>query len=180
MISTWLDFVAIKQLLLTLVPGLFASAAVFTHTTDYCPSGDTSYIVTQPHRGCKRTHSMLQSFVVKKSDGSTDVTYSIAQTTGREAQYMDASSSLSAPRIIKVGHTLKPTGSKGSDRHHVLAQCVVMDANNVPYTISATITWTIPRASVVTDTLAKDVLSAAVNYQALSGVRDALIDGIIP
>lgn len=123
---------------------------------------------------------MLQSFVVKKSDGTTDVTFQVAQTTGREAQYMDPASSLSAPRIIKVSHTLKPTGQKGSDRHHVLSQLVVLDANNVPYTISAAITWTIPRSTVVTDILAKDVLSAATNYLALANVKDALIDGIIP
>lgn len=123
---------------------------------------------------------MLQSFTVKKADGTTDVSYQLASTQGREAVYMDASSSLSAPRMIKVGHALKPTGQKGSDRHTVLSQQVVLDANNVPYTISHSQTWTIPRAAVVTDALSKDTLSAGVNYLNLSGVKDALIDGIIP
>lgn len=123
---------------------------------------------------------MLNTFTVKKADGTTDVTYSLQGTSQSEASYIDATSSLSAPRIVKVSHSLKAIGAQGSDRHTAIAQAVVLDTNNVPHTISASLTWTIPRASVATDTLSKDVLAALVNYLALTGVKDALIDGIIP
>lgn len=123
---------------------------------------------------------MLATFTVKKADGTTDVTYSLQGNSSDGASYIDATSSLSAPRMVKVSHSLKPIGSTGSDRHTVLAQAVVLDANNLPQTMSASLTWTIPRSSVVTDTLSKDVLAALVNYLAISGVKDALIDGIIP
>lgn len=123
---------------------------------------------------------MLATFTVKKADGTTDVTYSLQGNSSDGASYIDATSSLSAPRMVKVSHSLKPIGSTGSDRHTVLAQAVVLDANNLPQTMSASLTWTIPRSSVVTDTLSKDVLAALVNYLAIAGVKDALIDGIIP
>lgn len=123
---------------------------------------------------------MLNNFTVKKADGTTDVVYSLQGTSSSDASYIDSTSSLSAPRIVKVSHQLKPVGSTGSDRHSVIAQAVVLDANNVPHTMSASLTWTIPRAAVATDTLSKDVLAAVLGYLGLSGVKDAMIDGIIP
>lgn len=123
---------------------------------------------------------MLTTFTVKKADGTTDVVYTLQGTAGDSASYIDASSSLAAPRQVKVSHSIKPVGSAGSDRHTVLAQSVVQDANNASHVISASLTWTVPRAAQATDTLAKDCLVAALNYLALTGVKDALIDGIIP
>lgn len=126
------------------------------------------------------TEHMLQTFTVKKADGTTDVVYSLQNNNGDSVSYIDTTSQLSAPRLVKVSHQIKPIGSSGSDRHSVVAQSVVLDANQQPHIMSASLTWTIPRASVATDTLSKDVLAAMVNYLNLSGVRDALIDGIIP
>lgn len=123
---------------------------------------------------------MLSTFTIKKADGTTDVVYNLQSAASSEASYIDASASLTAPRLVKISHSLKPLGSSGSDRHTVLAQSVVMDANNSPQIMSASLTWTVPRNTVVTDTLAKDVLMAAVNYLSLSGVKDALLDGILP
>lgn len=123
---------------------------------------------------------MLNSFVVKKNDGTTDVTYSLQGTSADSVSYIDASSNLAAPRLVKVSHKVQPIGTVGSDRHTILAQSVVLDANNVAHVISCSTTWTIPRAAVATDTLAKDCLKASVNYLALSGVLDSLIDGMIP
>lgn len=123
---------------------------------------------------------MLSTFTVKKADGTTDVTYSLQSAASDSASYIDASSSLAAPRLVKVSHNLKPIGSTGSDRHTVLAQAVVLDSNNAPQVMSASLTWTVPRSANATDILSKDVLAALVNYLNLAGVRDALIDGIIP
>lgn len=123
---------------------------------------------------------MLQTFTIKKADGTTDVVYNLQSAASDAASYIDATSTLSAPRTMKISHQIKPIGSSGSDRHTILAQSVVLDVNNVPHIMSASLTWTIPRAAVATDTLAKDVLAAAANYLNLAGVRDALIDGILP
>jgi hypothetical protein len=123
---------------------------------------------------------MLTTFTVKKADGTTDVAYQLQSAAADSASYIDATSSLSAPRVVRVSHAIKPIGSAGSDRHTVLAQSVVLDANNVAQIMSASLTWTVPRSASATDALSKDVLAALVNYLNLSGVRDALIDGIIP
>lgn len=123
---------------------------------------------------------MLSTFTVKKNDGTTDVVYTLQGNSTTEASYIDTTSSLSAPRKAIVSHQLKPTGSQGSDRHQVLFQSVVLDANNVPHTISVNMMLTVPRATVATDTLVLDAIAATVNYLGLSGIRAALIDGIIP
>lgn len=123
---------------------------------------------------------MLNTFTVKKADGATDVVYSLQSAASDSASYIDTTSSLSAPRTVKVSHSIKPIGSSGSDRHTILAQSVVLDANNASHIMSAALTWTVPRATSATDALSKDVLAALINYLALSGVKDALIDGIIP
>lgn len=123
---------------------------------------------------------MLTTFQLKKADGTTNVAYSLQGSSQSSAQYIDPTSSLSAPRTLKVSHSLKSTGSKGSDRHTILVQSVVLDANNAPHTMSASLTWTIPRAAQATDVLSKDVVAALRGYLTLPGVEDALIDGIIP
>lgn len=123
---------------------------------------------------------MLTTFTVKKADGTTDVAYQLQSAAADSASYIDTTSTLAAPRVIKISHSIKPIGSAGSDRHTVLAQSVVLDANNVAQIMSASLTWTVPRSASATDALSKDVLAALVNYLNLSGVRDALVDGIIP
>lgn len=123
---------------------------------------------------------MLNTFTIKKADGTTDVTYSLQGASADSAAYIDATSTLSAPRILKISHQIKPTGSTGSDRHTVLAQAVVQDTMNVSHVMSASLTWTVPRASQATETLNKDCLAALLGYLGLTGVKDALIDGILP
>lgn len=123
---------------------------------------------------------MLTTFQLKKADGTTNVTYNLQGSSQSSAQYIDPTSTLSAPRTLKVSHSLKSTGSKGSDRHTILAQSVVLDANNAPHTMSGSLTWTVPRAAQATDILAKDVIAAIRGYLSMPGIEDALIDGCIP
>lgn len=123
---------------------------------------------------------MLSTFTVKKADGATDAVYNLQSAAASEASYIDATASLASPRLIKVSHSLKPIGSAGSDRHTVLAQSVVSDSLGNPHVMSASLTWTVPRNAAATDTLAKDCLVATLNYLSLTGVKDALIDGILP
>lgn len=120
---------------------------------------------------------MQQSFVVKKADGTTNVTYSL-RSSGATVDYIDASSSPAAPRQARISHAMKPIGSRGSDRHTVLFQSVVLDADNTPHIISDSRTLTVPRAAVVTDTLVKDVIAAQTGYWALPGMIEATLDGI--
>lgn len=149
---------------------IIVATAIMMYKSPTLPSGEFN----------KDQKIMLNTFTVKKNDGTTDVVYSLQGTASDSAQYIDASSSLASPRTVKVSHSIKPVGSAGSDRHTVTAQSVVLDTNNVAHIMSASLTWTIPRASTATDTLSKDCLVALTNYLNLSGVKDALVDGIIP
>lgn len=121
---------------------------------------------------------MQQSFSVKKSNGTDSTIFALRSAGGTTVEYVDTSSSPAAPRQMKISHAMKPIGSRGSDRHTVLVQNVVLDSENTPHIISTSVTITVPRAAVVTDTLVKDVIVAATGYLALPGVSDALLDGI--
>lgn len=124
---------------------------------------------------------MLSTFTIKKADGTSDAVYNLQSAATNEASYIDVSASLTAPRLLKISHSLKPIGSTGSDRHSILAQSVVSDPKTgAPNVISASLTWTVPRNAAATDTLAKDCLVAALNYLSINGVQDSLIDGILP
>lgn len=120
---------------------------------------------------------MQPSFIVKKSDGTTNVTYQL-RSSGATTDYVDATSSPSAPRLARISHSMKPIGSRGSDRHTTLFQSVVLDADGTPQIISDSRTVTVPRSAAVNDTLVKDVIAAQTGYWALAGMIDATIDGI--
>lgn len=123
---------------------------------------------------------MLTTFTVKKDDLTTNVVYSLMGNSSSDAQYIDASGNLSAPRKLTVSHQLKSVGSKGSDRHQVLVQHVYLDTLGVSQVISANFTLSVPRSAFVTDTVVLDAIAALVNYLGLAGVKASLIDGIIP
>jgi hypothetical protein len=120
---------------------------------------------------------MQPSFIVKKSDGTTDVTYKL-RSSGNTTDYVDTSSSPAALRQAWISHSMKPIGSRGSDRHTVLFQSVVLDADGNPQIVSDSRTITVPRSAAVTDVIVKDVIAAQNGYWALSGMVDATLDGI--
>lgn len=120
---------------------------------------------------------MQPSFIVKKSDGTTDVTYKL-RSSGAVTEYVDATSSPAAPRLARISHSMKPVGSRGSDRHTTLFQSVVLDADGIPQIVSDTRTVTVPRSAAVTDAIVKDVIAAQNGYWALAGMIDATLDGI--
>lgn len=123
---------------------------------------------------------MNQSLSLKKSDGTTDVIFQLRSAMGATAEWMDPSTSAAAPRLLKVSNAMKAVGGKGSDRHTVLNQLVLLDSLNIPQIISVSTTITVPRSPVVTAALIKDEVAFNRNYLSMAGVIDAIIDGIIP
>lgn len=123
---------------------------------------------------------MNQSLSLKNSDGTTVVGYSLRSSMGTTAEYMDPTTSPAEPRVLKVSHAMKAVGSKGSDRHTVLTQRVLIDALGVPQTVSVSTTVTVPRSPVVTALIVKDEVAHNQAYLALPGAVDAILDGITP
>lgn len=122
---------------------------------------------------------MQQTISVTKDDGRSLVNYTLRSSGTNSAEYVDQSSTPSAPRLVKLSHALKPIGSTGSDRHSVLVQHVVINNEGKPVIISDSRTITIPRSTSVTNTLIKDVLAASDGVMNLAGFKDALISGVI-
>lgn len=120
---------------------------------------------------------MQPSFIVKKSDGTTNVTYSL-RSSGAVTEYIDTTSSPAAPRLARISHSMKPIGSRGSDRHTTLFQSVVLDDAGMPQIVSDTRTITVPRSAAVTDVIVKDCIAASTGYWALAGMVEATLDGI--
>lgn len=121
---------------------------------------------------------MQQSLSLKKNDGTTTVVFSLRSSNGTAAEYMDPASSSASPTLLRVSHALKPVGSKGSDRHTILNQAVVLDSLGQPHVCSVSTTITVPRNPVITEQIIKDQLAYNRNYLALAGCIDAIIDGI--
>lgn len=121
---------------------------------------------------------MVSSFNVLKSDNVTHVTYTLRGNTASTAEYVDKSSTPSAPRLIKTSHSMKPIGSTGSDRHTLLTQHVFLDSDGVPRIISDSRTVTVPRSPVVTMDLVRDAMAASDGVMYTAGFRDAFIQGI--
>lgn len=107
------------------------------------------------------------------------VTFTLQSVSGTKAEYINTASSLQNPEAAVISHDLKPAGSLGTDRHSLSFKKVVTDANGVPAVVSASLTLSVPRSSVVTEVMTQDVAAFVSNY--LTEVRvAALIDGITP
>lgn len=120
---------------------------------------------------------MLNDITVKASDGTTDIVLDLASTMANRVKYMDQATDLQEPRFLELGHALKPIGSKGSDRHHLLVQHSLLDSEGNPQVVSVKMTITVPRSAAVTSAIVKDSVAIATNTLALSGVLDDFING---
>lgn len=122
---------------------------------------------------------MAQASFVVNNDAAAAKTFTLQSQDLKSAGYIDMSSTLMEPVLGVISHDIKPTGSSGSDRHSVSFKIVKLDSNNVAHTISASMTLTVPRATVITDTMVQDVRAFLVNYLTNANVAK-LIDGVTP
>lgn len=92
--------------------------------------------------------------------------YSLRSAGENSVEYVGTNSSdtLAAPRILTVDLTLKNPGVAGNDRVAISAKQTVLDAANLPYTGSATLSISIPHATQWTAAMTVSLLKQLADY----------------
>jgi len=121
------------------------------------------------------------SIIVTKSDGTTDVTYTLQKQEGAAAVFGNTSSGLVEPETLRVAHFLRPQGAKGTDRHQVTFQkAIVEDATNNFLVLSASLQISVPRSADVTLAMVKDLIAQMTSYVNKTANLTSLYNGATP
>jgi hypothetical protein len=123
----------------------------------------------------------MSDIVVTKADGSTDVTYKMQSNQGSIKVYANESAGLVEPETLRVQHILRPVGAKGTDRHQVVFQKVIVeDATNLNMVLSMSLQLSIPRSSEVTLAIVKDMIAQLTSYVNRTANVTSLFNGATP
>lgn len=123
---------------------------------------------------------MAASSFVVKNHAATDTTFLLQSQDTKVAKYITADSSLAEPCGAEISHELKPTGSKGTDRHLVkffrgrkTTDGLIVNVEVASLQISK------PRDTAFTDTDTLDNVAFIKNFLTDANVA-LLIDGVTP
>lgn len=120
------------------------------------------------------------SFSVADSSAE-NVTFSLQSLNRSTAIYIDSNSTLQLPCAAEISHDIKAAGAKGTDRHIVKFRKTVKDTETGEVgTGVASLQFSVPRNSGITDTIIQDLNAFVANYIATSGNLNKLLDGITP
>lgn len=123
----------------------------------------------------------MADIIVTKSDGTTDVTYKMQQQQGTIKVYGNESAGLIEPETLRVQHILRPVGAKGTDRHNVVLQKVIVeDSSNLNLVLSASLQLSVPRSSEVTLAMVKDLIAQLTSYVNKTANVTSLFNGATP
>lgn len=123
----------------------------------------------------------MSDIIVTKADGLTDVTYKIQQNQGTIKVYANESAGLVEPETLRVQHILRPVGAKGTDRHRITFQkLVVDDTTNQNLVLSVDLTYSIPRSSEITLAMLKDMQAQLTSYVNRNANLTSLFNGATP
>jgi hypothetical protein len=121
------------------------------------------------------------SIILTKSNGTTDITYTLQGIVGNKAVYTNQSVGLTAPETLRVEHTLRPIGAKGSDRHLIVLTKGVVETSTLNFLQgSVSLQITVPRSSDFTTTMLKDLMAQLTSYMNLTANVTAFFNGATP
>lgn len=123
-----------------------------------------------------------ETIVVTENDNTTDVTFTQQSKSGAVSEWIDSTSSLSAPQSLTIRHDIKAAGSKGADRHSITFRRSALDANGILSQVSATLSLVVPRLGGFSDTDVADLIRFIMCYFGATGNTNlaAFVDGITP
>jgi hypothetical protein len=123
----------------------------------------------------------MADIILTKSDGTSDVTYKMQQQQGTIKVYGNESAGLIEPETLRVQHILRPVGAKGTDRHNVVLQKVIVeDSSNLNLVLSASLQLSVPRSSEVTLAMVKDLIAQLTSYVNRTANVTSLFNGATP
>jgi len=121
------------------------------------------------------------SIILTKSNGTSDITYVLQGINGSKAVYSNQSAGLTAPETLRVEHTLRPLGAKGSDRHLIVLTKGVVETASLNFLQgSVSLQITIPRSSDFTLAMMKDLIAQMTSYINLTANVTSLYNGATP
>jgi hypothetical protein len=123
----------------------------------------------------------MADIILTKADGTTDVTYKQQSNQGTVKVYANESAGLVEPETLRVQHYLRPVGAKGTDRHQVVLQkLIVDDTTNQNLVMSVSLQYSIPRSSEITLAMLKDMQAQLTSYVNRSATLTSLFNGATP
>lgn len=123
----------------------------------------------------------MADIILTKADGSTDVTYKQQSNQGLVKVYANESAGLVEPETLRVQHILRPVGAKGTDRHNVtLQKLIVDDTTNQNLVMSISLQYSIPRSSEITLAMLKDMQAQLTSYVNRTANLTSLFNGATP
>lgn len=123
----------------------------------------------------------MSDIILTKSDGTTDVTYKPQSSTGAQTVYANQSAGLVEPETLRVQHFLRPVGAKGTDRHQIVLQKVIVeDTTNQNLVGSISVQLAVPRSVEFTLAMLKDMVAQMTSYLNRTANVTALFNGATP
>jgi hypothetical protein len=123
----------------------------------------------------------MASIILTKADGTTDVTYKEQSLQGAVRVYANESAGLVEPETLRVQHILRPVGAKGTDRHNItLQKLVVDDTTNQNLVASLSLQMSIPRSTEITLAMLKDMVAQLTSYINRTANLTSLYNGATP
>lgn len=121
------------------------------------------------------------SVIVTKSNGSTDITYTLTEQKGTQLNFSNISAGLTEPETLRIQHFMRPAGAKGTDRHQIVFQKAIVEDTTNNYLIgSASLLINVPRSSEYTLTMVKDLIAQLTSYINLTANLTSLVNGGTP
>lgn len=123
----------------------------------------------------------MADITLTKADGTTNVTYKQQSNQGTVKVYANEAAGLVEPETIRVQHILRPVGAKGTDRHNVtLQKLIVDDTTNQNLVMSVSLQYSIPRSTEITLAMLKDMQAQLTSYVNRNANLTSLFNGATP
>lgn len=117
---------------------------------------------------------MFANSITLADSASANKSFTKVSNDTDEAIFIDSATTMAAPRLITVKHTMaKPGAPSAVDRHLVSFQHTVLDAANKPVTCTVNFTVNMPRGTV-TRTNVDDLVAFAKNFFTTGNVTSLL------
>jgi hypothetical protein len=121
------------------------------------------------------------SIIVTKSNGTTDITYSLQSNSDGKMIFANVSAGLTTPETLRVQHFLRPVGQKGTDRHQIVFTKAVLETTTNNYLqLIASLQLSVPRSADVTLAMLKDIIAQLTSYVNLTANVTSLMNGGTP
>jgi hypothetical protein len=123
----------------------------------------------------------MATITLTKSDGTTDVVYTPQSSIGAQTVYANQSAGLVEPETLRIQHFLRPVGAKGTDRHQVIIQKVIVeDATNQNLVGSISVQYSVPRSTEFTLAMLKDMQAQLTSYINKTANLTSIFNGATP